>query len=341
LICLGIESTAHTFGAGVAELTGDHVFRILSDSKDIYKAPEGSGIHPREASRHHIEVCSEVIGKALQAAKIRATDLDFIAYSAGPGLGPCLRVGAVAARTLGTYFQKGIVPVNHAIGHIELGKFLGNLKDPLVLLISGGHTAIAARAESGWRIFGETLDLTLGQLLDQLGRFFGLSSPAGAKIESLASEFHFEPGSMPILPYTIKGNDVSYSGLLSAAKDAVQNGSRKEAISFSLQETAFAMITEATERALSFTEKAELLVTGGVAANQRLSSMLLSMCESRGVRLSVIPRQFAGDCGTQIAAAGFLFHDIVGSVNAKNAFVRQSWRIDRVDLSRSPKDSVR
>jgi N6-L-threonylcarbamoyladenine synthase len=308
-------------------------FRILSDTKDVYRAPEGSGIHPREAARHHAEVCSEVIRASLAIARIKSTELDFIAYSAGPGLGPCLRVGAVAARSLASYFEKPIVPVNHAIGHIELGKFLGKLSDPLVLLISGGHTAIAARTLEGWRIYGETLDLTIGQLLDQLGRYFGLSSPAGAKIEALAAGHQQDGQPMPLLPYTIKGNDVSYSGMLSAAKDLLAGGESRESVSFSVQETAFAILTEATERALAFTDKEELLVTGGVAANQRLSRMLQTMCDARSVKLGVIPKQYAGDCGAQIAAAGFVFRNLGQSFGPRDAFVRQSWRIDRVILS--------
>ncbi len=202
----------------------------------------------------------------------------------------------------------------------------------MVLLISGGHTAIASRMGDSWRIYGETLDLTVGQLLDQLGRHFGLSSPAGAKIEKLASEYVNEKGEFPPLPYSIKGNDVSYSGLLSASKEAFDRGESKESISFAVQETSFSMLTEATERALSFTDKSELLVTGGVAANQRLSKMLQLMCDSRGVKLGVIPRQYAGDCGTQIAAAGFLFREKGCAVKPEEAFVRQSWRIDRVEF---------
>jgi len=339
LICLGIESTAHTFGAGISDLENSR-FRILSDTKDVYKAPEGSGIHPREASRHHVETCSSVIQDALENAKMNVKDLDFIAYSAGPGLGPCLRVGAVAARSLASYFGKEIVPTNHAIGHIELGRWLGALRDPLVLLISGGHTVIAARSIEGWRIYGETLDLTLGQLLDQLGRHFGLSSPAGAKIESLASQFDPLKERMPILPYTIKGNDVSYSGLLSASKDIFSRGESKEAVSFAVQETAFAVLTEATERALAFTDKSELLVTGGVAANQRLSEMLQVMCDDRGIKLGVIPKRYAGDCGSQIAAAGFLFYEKDYAVPIKDTFIRQSWRIDQVELLRNKKRIV-
>jgi Kae1-associated kinase Bud32 len=332
LICLGIESTAHTFGASVVELTETRGLRILSDSRDVYKAPDGSGIHPREASRHHIEICSRVVAEALSSANKSVDDLDFISYSAGPGLGPCLRVGAVVARSLGSYFDKPIVAANHAIGHIELGRWLANQTDPLVLLISGGHTAIVAKVDDGWRVFGETLDLTIGQLLDQLGRYFGLSSPAGQKIESLAEAYKQSRKEMLALPYSIKGNDVSYSGLLTAAKDLYSSGASKEAVSFSVQEFAFALLTEATERALAFTNKSELLVTGGVAANKRLASILQNMCDSRNVKLGVIPMRYAGDCGAQIGAAGMLFYKHGQIVEPASAFIRQSWRVDRVNL---------
>lgn len=304
--------------------------------KDVYKAPLGSGIHPREASRHHVETCSVVIEKALAESKLGMDKIDLIAYSAGPGLGPCLRVGAVVARTLSSYYSKPIVPTNHAIGHIELGKFLCKLNDPLVLIVSGGHTALTAQVGRIWKVFGETLDLTLGQLIDQLGRFMGLSSPAGPQIEELAIEGAKDSRSIKALvslPYTIKGNDVSYSGLLSACKDALTNGNQtKENIAYAVQEIAFSILAEATERALAFTDKNELLVTGGVAANQRLASILDSMCSSRRIRCGIIPKQFSGDCGSQIAVAGFSFYKSQGSSKVSESFVRQSWRIDQVTL---------
>lgn len=329
MICLGIESTAHTFGVAIVESLDERSLRIISESKDIYKAPVGSGIHPREAARHHVDVSANIVNNAIKQANIGIDQIDFISYSAGPGLGPCLRVGAVVARSLASYYNKPIVPTNHAVGHIELGRRLIGLDDPLVLLISGGHTLIAARNSNGWSIYGETLDLTLGQLLDQLGRYFGLSSPAGPQIEQFASNFK-APDQILDLPYVIKGNDVSYSGLLSAAKDMYKSGESKESISHSVQEFAFSTLIEATERALSYTDKRELLVTGGVAANQRLAMMLDRMCTSRNIKLGVIARQYAGDCGAQIAAAGFLFNARGNGVKPEDAFVRQSWRIDQV-----------
>jgi N6-L-threonylcarbamoyladenine synthase len=129
MIGLGIESTAHTFSCAVIEKKGKNG-KILSDIRKIYRPPEGEGIHPREASRHHIENSSQVFSECLQEAKLTIKDIDLISYAAGPGLGPCLRVGAVVARSLASYYKIPIYPVNHAIGHIELGKLLTGAKNP-------------------------------------------------------------------------------------------------------------------------------------------------------------------------------------------------------------------
>ncbi|MBT4551053.1 MAG: O-sialoglycoprotein endopeptidase, partial [Nitrosopumilus sp.] len=166
MIGLGIESTAHTFSCAVIEKTGKKG-KILSDIRKIFRPEAGQGIHPREASRHHIENSPIVLSECLKEADVSIGDLDIISYAAGPGLGPCLRVGAVVARSLSSFYEIPIYPVNHAIGHIELGKLLTGARDPLVLLVSGGHTMLLSFLDKQWRVFGETLDITLGQLLDQ------------------------------------------------------------------------------------------------------------------------------------------------------------------------------
>jgi N6-L-threonylcarbamoyladenine synthase len=325
MICLGIESTAHTFSCALVEKTNKGG-RILSDVRRIYRPPQGHGIHPREASRHHIEASSVVLSECLKNANLKISDVDMISYAAGPGLGPCLRVAGVIARTLSSFYKIPIYPVNHAIGHIELGKLLTGARDPLVLLVSGGHTMLAAFKQKKWRIFGETLDITLGQLLDQFGRSMGFASPCGKMIESLAQKSEkYIP-----LPYVVKGNDVSFSGLLSAAKRISKN---KEDACFSLQETAFAMIAEATERALSFTQKKELMVVGGVAANKRLSEMLRKVCRRQGVKFFVSPIEYSGDCGSQIAWTGLLESTVKKGAKISDTFVRQSWRLDTVEIN--------
>jgi len=326
MLGLGIESTAHTFSCAIIEKKGNKG-KILSDVRKIYRPANGEGIHPREASRHHIENSSSVLSECLKDAKISIKDLDLISYAAGPGLGPCLRVGAVVARSLASFYKIPIYPVNHAIGHIELGKLLTDASNPLVLLVSGGHTMLLAFLDKQWRVFGETLDITLGQLLDQFGRSLGFASPCGKNIEELAST----SSNYITLPYSVKGNDVSFSGLLSATKTIAKNS--KNDACYSLQETAFAMISESVERALSFTNKKELMIVGGVAANKRLSEMLQDVCTRHGCKFSVVPLRYAGDCGSQICWTGLLESQVKPGVSLKDTFVTQSWRLDSVKIN--------
>jgi N6-L-threonylcarbamoyladenine synthase len=333
MLCLGIESTAHTFASSVIELTNNEKQPIIvSDARSVYVSPAGSGIHPRDASRHHASVASEIVDQALLYGTIKSTDLAAVAYSAGPGLGPCLRVGAVAARALSSFYNIPLIPVNHAIGHIELGIALTGAQDPLLLLVSGGHSLIALLTNRRWRIIGETLDITLGQLFDQFGRHLGFSSPCGPKIEELASK---SSGNYIKLPYTVKGNDITFSGLLSALKRAYTSKMSVNDLCFSLQETAFAMLSEAIERALVVTKKKELLVVGGVAANMRLGDMLEAACKRHGATFRVCPPKYSGDNGAQIAWTGALqfASTTKTAVKVLQSFVKQSWRLDEVDIS--------
>ena len=321
---VGVESTAHTFSVSVMSSSGD----ILSNAKNVYKPPEGSGIHPFEASQSHLMAAPAVLKEALEDSGLPQRELNAVAYSMGPGLGPCLRVGAVVARTLASTLRKPLIPVNHAIGHIELGCLLTGAKDPVVLLVSGGHTMVIAFSGKRWRVIGETLDLTLGQLLDQFGRHTGLSSPCGGAVEEAASK----STKYLKLPYSVKGNDVSFSGLLTASKTMLDGGDSFPNLCYSIQETAFAMVTEVTERALAFTGKKEVMIVGGVAANKRLAKMMGTMAKRHSARLRMTPLEYSGDCGAQIAWSGWLAHTAGISVPVEESSVRQSWRLDSVDI---------
>lgn len=329
---LGIESTAHTFSCSIMEYdikkkTG----KIISEERSVYKAPSGAGIHPREASRHHMDKSPEILKQCLKSANLLPTKLDIISYSAGPGLGPCLRVGAVIARALSSFYCKPLIPVNHALGHVELGTLLTGCNDPLVLLVSGGHTMILAFANKRWRVFGETLDLTIGQLLDQFGRHISLSSPCGNKIEEFAtnSSHDYIP-----LPYIVKGNDVSFSGLLTAAKSHIKKGCDINNLCFSIQETSFAMLTEVVERALSFTQKKQVLIVGGVSANNRLQDMLIQASERQDAKLYSCPLSYSGDNGSQIVWTALCdYQSNHRNIEIENSFINQSWRLDSVDVN--------
>jgi len=321
---LGVESTAHTFSVSIVSSSGE----ILSNTKEVYKPPEGSGIHPFQASQSHLVAAPGVLEQALGASHVSPRELDAVAYAMGPGLGPCLRVGAVVARTLASSLGVPLIPVNHAVGHIELGCLLTKAKDPVVLLVSGGHTMILAYSGGRWRVLGESLDLTLGQLLDQFGRHHGLSSPSGQVIEEAASS----STNYLKLPYTVKGNDVSFSGMLTSSKVLLDRGSAFADVCYSLQETAFAMVTEVTERALAFTGKSEVMIVGGVAANRRLAGMMTDMAGRHSATVTMAPLAYSGDCGAQIAWTGWLAYQSGIEVPVEESSVLQSWRLDKVDI---------
>lgn len=327
-LCLGIESTADDFGVGIATFNG----KILANTSSGY-VPEEGGIHPREAARHHAEVADKVLNEALAKAKVTPRDLALIAFSQGPGLGPCLRTGATVARALASYLNIPLVGVNHSIAHIEIGKLETGAVDPVTLYVSGGNTMVTAYDCGKYRVFGETLDIALGNCLDVFAREAGLKHrkglPLGAALEQLAAK----GGKLVPLPYLVKGMDLSLSGLLTAATTALRNGSyRLEDLCYSLQENAFSMVTEVTERALAHTEKKEVLLTGGVAANSRLQSMLAVIAEEHDARFSVVPREFATDNGAMIAWTGVLAytHGVVTPID--ESYVKLRWRVEKVDV---------
>jgi N6-L-threonylcarbamoyladenine synthase len=324
LYCLGIESTAHTFGVGVVTDDG----KILSDIRDIYESAPGAGIHPREAAEHHSQVAARVLSGALKEAGIRAPRLSAIAVALGPGLGPCLRVGATIARSLSSYYKVPLIAVNHAIGHIEIGTLTTGAKDPLVVLVSGGHTAIAAFSGGRWRIFGETEDITIGNLYDMFAREIDLPSPAGAEIERLASK----SSQFISLPYVVKGNDVSYSGLLTASLARLRSGARLEDVCYSMQEISCSMLAEAVERSLAYTGKKEILLTGGVAANRVLKKKLEEVARLHDAICHVVESPYTGDNGAQIAWTGLLAFQAGLATDINQARVRPKWRLEDVDI---------
>lgn len=328
MLCLGIESTADDFGVGISNFNGE----ILANALSGY-IPEEGGIHPREAARHHAEVADEVLGEALSKAGVKPKDLALIAFSQGPGLGPCLRTGATVARALASYLGVPLVGVNHSVAHIEIGKLETGVLDPVTLYVSGGNTIVSAFDAGRYRVFGETLDIALGNCLDVFAREVGLKHkrgiPLGAALEKLAADGE----KMIQLPYVVKGMDISLSGLLTAATTLLHKHEyRQEDICYSLQEYVFSMVTEVTERAVAHTEKKEVLLTGGVAANKRLQTMISSIAEEHDAKFNVVPSQFATDNGAMIAWTGVLAytHGLITPV--EESFVKLRWRLEKVDV---------
>jgi N6-L-threonylcarbamoyladenine synthase/protein kinase Bud32 len=325
--CLGIESSADDFGVGIAGFKGE----ILANKSDSYIPTEG-GIHPREAARHHAEVADLVVKDALTEADIKPSELSVIAFSQGPGLGPSLRTGATVARALASYLEIPLVGVNHSVAHIEIGKLMTGVVDPVTLYVSGGNTMVTAFEAGRYRVFGETLDIALGNCLDVFAREAGLRHrkglPLGAAVEQLAAKGK----NLVFLPYVVKGMDLSLSGLLTAATSALQKGCVLEDLCYSLQETAFSMVTEVTERALAHAEKKEVLLTGGVAANRRLQAMLDIIAGEHDASFHVVPLEFATDNGAMIAWTGVLAYTHGLRTAMDESYVKLRWRVDKVDV---------
>jgi N6-L-threonylcarbamoyladenine synthase/protein kinase Bud32 len=327
-LCLGIESTAHTFGVGIIDFDGQ-VHSLINDTF----IPEKGGLHPALVREQHLNNFMKIINRALFETKIAINNINLIAFSQSPGLGPVLKIGAWVARMLSQILRIPIVGVNHCIAHIEIGRLMCNIKDPLTLYVSGGNTIVSAFESEKYQIFGETLDLAIGNMIDSFARDAGLQHPGGPKIEKLASESkNYTP-----LPYVVKGMDLSFSGLYTAAKYLLQsvdygNKYNLNDVAYSLQETAFGMLTEVTERALAHTEKKEVLLTGGVAANKRLQQMIGYISKEHDARFEVVPLRFAGDNGVMIGWAGTLRYLAEGGQDIYATIIKPKERMDQITI---------
>jgi len=331
-LVLGIESTAHTAGVGI--VTDDCV--VIVNERAMY-VPEEGGLHPRVVSDHHTERFPGLVESALSRA---AAELDVgvedvkgmvacVAFSQGPGLGPCLRIGATVARTLSLTWNVPLVGVNHCVAHLEVGRKLCDVDDPVLLYASGGNTQVISQVGGRYRVIGETQDIGIGNMLDKFGREVGWPFPGGPRIEQEALKGE---GLVP-LPYSVKGMDVAFSGILTAAISHYERDhDMLPVVSRSLQETCFSMLTEVTERALAHLGKDTVLLGGGVACNSRLQEMVSIMCNERGGKSFVPPRPLLVDNGAMIAWNGWLAYEAGIRTDISESQVNQGYRTDEVDL---------
>jgi len=322
MIALGIESTAHTFGVGIVKDDGT----ILANAKDTFTTEKG-GMIPNEVADHHRAVANDVLNEAFKQANVSWKDIGLIAVANSPGLPPAMLVGVNLAKQLAKEHSLPLVGINHSIAHLTIGDLVCKTKDPVYLYVSGPNTQIIALAGKKYRIFGETVDLGLGNMLDKFAREVGLGFPGGPKVEQLAKEGNFVE-----LPYSVKGMDVSFAGMLTKALRLHEQGTSKEDLCFSLQETAFAMVAEVAERAMAHTKKNELLLIGGVAANKRLIEMLSIMCKERDASFHAVPLEYAGDQGVMAAWQGMLQFRAGDTVSPDELDIHPYERTDEVDV---------
>jgi len=294
----------------------------------MFKPEIGKGFTPFELAEHHFIVSNRVINEALKKANLKLEDIDLISFSQGMGIPNSLKVGASFARYLSLKYNKPLVGVNHAVAHIEIGRLKTGAKDPVIVYLSGGNSQVLAYVDGRYMVFGETQDIPVGNALDVLAREMGLPMPGGPEIEKLA-----KTGKFIELPYVVKGMDMSFTGIMTAAIEKFKAGVKKEDVAYSMQETCFSMLTEVTERALAHTNKNEVLLVGGVAANKRLQEMMKIMCDERGAKFYVVPQEFSGDNGLMIGWTGILVYKSGQTLKINESLVKQNWRTEDAEIT--------
>eukprot|EP00616_Rhizochromulina_sp_CCMP1243_P016264 CAMPEP_0118970676 /NCGR_PEP_ID=MMETSP1173-20130426/7514_1 /TAXON_ID=1034831 /ORGANISM="Rhizochromulina marina cf, Strain CCMP1243" /LENGTH=367 /DNA_ID=CAMNT_0006920059 /DNA_START=48 /DNA_END=1151 /DNA_ORIENTATION=+ len=342
LIALGIEGSANKVGVGVLLYTPPSTYSILSNPRKTYVAPPGHGFMPRETQKHHQAHIVGLIRTALEQAGLEPSQVDLICYTKGPGMGGPLQSCAICARTLSQLWSVPLVGVNHCVGHIEMGRVATNVHDPVVLYVSGGNTQVIAYSMRRYQIFGETIDIAVGNCLDRFARVIGLSNDPspGYNIEQLAKS-----GTKFIeLPYAVKGMDVSFSGLLSfiekEAHRLLKSGEATQAdLCYSLQETIFAMLVEITERAMAHCGQNSVLIVGGVGCNKRLQEMMGQMVSDRGGTLCAMDQRYCIDNGAMIAQAGVMQYQHGYETPLEDATVTQRFRTDATEVMWRPDEA--
>eukprot|EP00038_Savillea_parva_P013657 m.211970 g.211970 ORF g.211970 m.211970 type:complete len:336 (+) comp25806_c0_seq1:223-1230(+) len=327
-VAIGFEGSANKVGVGIIR---DGI--VLSNVRETYVTPPGTGFQPGNTARHHRGAILDILRRALDEAKISPKDIDCVCFTKGPGMGAPLNVLAIVARTVAQLWNKPLVAVNHCIGHIEMGRLITSAQNPTILYVSGGNTQVIAYSEKRYRIFGETIDVAIGNCLDRFARVLKIpNDPSpGYNIEQLAKD-----GKKYIeLPYSVKGMDVSFSGLTSfiedvARKQLAAGECTKADLCFSLQETAFAMLVEITERAMAHCNSSEVLIVGGVGCNKRLQEMMGIMAEERNAKLYATDMRFCIDNGAMIAQAGWEMFRAGSTIPIEESTVTQRYRTDDV-----------
>lgn len=308
--------------------------KILANPRNTYVTPPGTGFLPRETAQHHRSHVLRLVKDALREAKLEPKDIDAIAYTKGPGMGAPLQSVAIVARMLSQLWKKPLVAVNHCVAHIEMGRCATGIQDPIVLYVSGGNTQVIAYSLKRYRIFGETIDVAVGNCLDRFARVIDLSNDPspGYNIEQAAKK-----GTKLVeIPYSVKGMDVAFSGILSKvelmAKQMLSKGqATKEDLCYSLQEHLFAMLVEITERAMAHCGKQDVLIVGGVGCNLRLQEMMAQMAKERGGRVGTMDDRYCIDNGAMIAWAGLLLFKQGITTPISEATVTQRFRTDEVE----------
>lgn len=306
---LAIESSCDETSVSIIRNGCQDISTVVLSQIDIHK--QYGGVVPEIASRAHIENITIVLEEALEKAKLKLAKIDAIAVANGPGLVGSLLVGTMSAKMLSYLYKKPLIPVHHIAGHIYANNFMKPLKFPLIaLVVSGGHTElIYMREHYSFKKIGGTLDDAVGEAYDKAARVMGLSYPGGPIIDTLA---HLgKPRYNLPIPLNDNSYNFSFSGLKSAVINLIHNSKQKgleidnNDLAATFQNVVVEILTKKTMHALNELGINNLVVAGGVAANQGLKERLEILCKKNKINLSIPLSKYCTDNAAMIGAAGY------------------------------------
>ena len=313
-LILGIESSCDETAASLITENEEGFPVVLSNivSSQVEVHREFGGVVPELAARSHIEKIDWIVKKAIDESGRKIEEIDAVASTAGPGLIVCLSVGLSFGKAFATAMNKPFIAVNHLEGHALSPKLNTNLNYPyLLLLISGGHSQYLSVQDLGkYKRLGTTIDDALGEAFDKTAKLLGIEFPGGPQIEILAKKGDPEKYDLPKPIFSKGGCNLSFAGLKTAVlkiSKTIKSEQDKYDLAASFQKTIEEILYKKTKIAFTeFEKKNELnekifVVAGGVAANKKIRSVLISLCEENNYKSIFPPIEFCGDNAAMIA----------------------------------------
>ena len=310
-LMLAVETSCDETSAAVVENGTTILSNVISSQIETHK--KFGGVVPEIASRKHVETITRIIEEAVREAGVELRDIGAIAVTQGPGLVGSLLVGVIAAKSLAYALSVPLIGVHHIAGHIYANALVQPLEYPLTALVaSGGHTELVqVEREGAFRIIGRTRDDAVGEAYDKVARAMGLPYPGGPHVDKLAQQADAEI-ELPRAWLEEDSYDFSFSGIKSAVLAQVNQAKmkgdvvNKAGLSLGFQRSAIDVLVTKAMRAVREHGSRQLLLCGGVAANQGLRKALAEACGQAGVPLAVPPLSLCTDNAAMIAAAGYL-----------------------------------
>ena len=339
-LILGIESSCDETAASLITENEQGIpivlSNIISSQVEIHK--EFGGVVPELAARSHIEKIDWIVQKAIDDSGRKIEEIDAVASTAGPGLIVCLSVGLSFGKAFASALNKPFIAVNHLEGHALSPKLNSKLNYPyLVLLISGGHSQFLNVQDLGkYKRLGTTIDDALGEAFDKTAKLLGVEFPGGPQIEIMAEKGDSNKFNLPKPIFNKGGCNLSFAGLKTAILKITKNiktDQEKFDLAASFQKTVEEILYKKTKIAFNEFEKQNKLkdkifvVAGGVAANKKIRTMLINLCNENNYKSIFPPIELCGDNAAMIAMVG-LEKFKVKQFSALDHPARPRWPLD-------------